>query len=131
MAHGIPVRAIGPAVADRVVSGTAGVPVVFRVVTAAGTSTYNIFNANAPRGLRVLDVVCYAAAAGGAADTVTVQNATNAITNAMDLNVADNTRVAATTLNDAYQDVERGGTLSVVTASDAVARVIIFAVWKD
>jgi hypothetical protein len=129
--HGIPVRAIGAAVGDRQQSGTAGVPILFSVVTEATTSTYYVFQSNCPRGLKVVDVICYASGAGGAADTVTVQNGSNAITNAIDLNISDNTRAAATTLDDAYQNVEKGGTLSVVTASGAVARVLIYCVWRD
>jgi predicted ATP-dependent protease len=101
------------------------------VVTEAATSTYTIYSGDCPRGLRILDVWAYAAAAGGAADTVQVFKGTSAVTNALDLNVADNTRVAATTLDDAYQDIEKGGSLSITTASGAVARVNILAVWKD
>jgi hypothetical protein len=128
----MPPRALGPLVAEHgQVSGLAGVPFVLRLVTASGTATYSFFNGSCPRGLRVLDFWCYAAAAGGAADTVTLKNGSNNISNALDLNVADNTRVATTTLDDAYIDVEKNGTLSISTASDAVARAHVLCVWKD
>ena len=50
-------------------------------------------------------------AAGGGAGTIQLKNSTNAITDAMSINVADETVVRAATLSDANWEIAAGGTL--------------------
>lgn len=69
--------------------------------------------------IRVLDVIVVNKAAGGAGDTITVQNGTSAITNAMDTNKADTTITRAGTIDDAQHEIAAGGTLRVAKANGA------------
>jgi hypothetical protein len=67
--------------------------------------------------------------AGGAADTIAVKNGATAITNALDLNVADKAIVRASTLDDAQWEIAAGGTLRVASvnggAGDVTCKVIV------
>lgn len=69
------------------------------------------------------------AGAGGASDTITVKNGSTAITNAMDINVADKTVVRATTIDDAATVIAAAGTLRVTrtktSGANAACRVIV------
>lgn len=67
--------------------------------------------------VRVLDVIVVNKAAGGASDTITVKNGTNAITNAIDTNKADTTITRAGTIDDAQHEIAAGGTLRVTKAN--------------
>ncbi len=78
-----------------------------------------------PFAVRVVDVVCHASAAGGAADTIQVKNGANAISDAIDLNIADTTVARPTTMDDAQSAIAAGGTLRVTGASAVNARVYI------
>ena len=129
MSRGIQPRALAELNDDRTSSvGTAGVPFLVTVQTATGTSSYKPFGDDAPYSMRVLDAWCVATATGAAADTVQVKDGTNAITDAMDLNVADTTVVRAGTIDDAEHEIVKGGTLEIETASDAVALVYVLCV---
>jgi hypothetical protein len=73
---------------------------------------------------RVTDaIVNKQAGAGGASDTITVNNGTNAITDAMSINVADKTMVRPATVDDATQDIPAGGTLRIVRTKASAANV--------
>lgn len=73
---------------------------------------------------RVFDVVVIkTAGAGGASDTITVKNGANAITNAMDINVADKTVVRPTTIDDAQWEIAASGTLRVTRTKASAANV--------
>lgn len=63
------------------------------------------------------------AGAGGAGDLITVKNAATAITDAMDINVADKAVVRASTIDDAASVISAGGTLRVTKTKVAVANV--------
>lgn len=69
------------------------------------------------------------AGAGGASDTITVKNGATAITNAMDINVADKTVVRPTTIDDAATLIAAAGTLRVTrtkaSGANAACRVIV------
>lgn len=54
--------------------------------------------------------------AGGAGDTLTLKNLATAITNAISLNVADNTRTHASTIDDASSSISAAGTLRATAA---------------
>lgn len=69
---------------------------------------------------------------GGASDTITVKNSTNAITNAMDINVVDKTVVRPTTIDDARTVIAAAGTLRVTrtkaSAANVACRVLVYGV---
>jgi hypothetical protein len=69
------------------------------------------------------------AAAGGASDTITVKNGATAITNAMDINVADKIVVRPSTIDDAATVISAAGTLRVTrtkaSAANVACRVIV------
>lgn len=77
-----------------------------------------------PKKFRVTDVrVIKKAGAGGASDTITVKNAANPITDAIDINVADKVVKRAGTIDDAYYDIAAGGTLRVTRTKSSAANV--------
>lgn len=105
-------------------SATGGVPIIYKVAAAALTGDITV---TIPHKIEVLDVWCVAGAAGGAGDTITVKNGSTAITNAIDLNIADKTRAAAGTIDDAQVQVAAGANLVVTGASGVTADVYILA----
>lgn len=72
-----------------------------------------------PFKFRVLDVHVIMKGAGVALCTLQVKNGANAITNAMDVSVADTTIVESATIDDAQWDIAAGGTLRITTATGA------------
>ena len=73
---------------------------------------------------RVLDVwLVKTAAAGGASDTITVKNGATAITDAMDINVADKIIVRAGTIDDAQHEIAAAGTLRVTRTKSSANNV--------
>lgn len=91
-----------------------GIPVTVMLDITDG-ATANIDFTNMPYKMRVLDAcVVKTGAAGGAGDTITVQNAANPVTNAMSINMATKTIVWNTTLDTGFWDVPAAGTLRVV-----------------
>ena len=98
--------------------------------TGAETQTYTV---PAGKTLRVLDVWGYKSVAlGNAGDSVQIKNAGTAITDAISLNIADNARFAAGTLDDAQQSVAAGAALTCVTLQagvNATCRVTCLCVW--
>jgi len=75
-----------------------GIPVIFRVDTIGGASA-NV-DVLMTHKVLVTDVWVHVNGLGTTSDTVAVQNITAAITNAMDIDVADTTLVRAGTLDD-------------------------------
>jgi hypothetical protein len=57
--------------------------------------------------------------AGVSLCTLVVGNAANAITNLMDVSGSDQAVVEASTINDAYYEIDAGGSLRVTTATGA------------
>ena len=129
---------ISPTVAKQATPGTTGVsaipsmPMMLTFTTAAGAETVS-YTVPAGKTLRVLDVRGYkTAAAGGAGGTVTVKNAATAITDGINLNIADKAVFAAATYDDAQHQVAAGAALNVVTAGAAVdlsCVVNVLGVW--
>ena len=100
---------------------TGAIPTLFLIQsTATGNQDLTL-----TRAMVVVDVWCVATNTGNASDTITVQNGASAITDAMDLNVADTTVVRPATIDDAQQTVTT--TLRVANAGDANADVYILA----
>jgi len=89
-----------------------GIPTLVHLITTAGGATANT-DVTITHKSRVLDVWCVNKGLGTASDTIQVLNATNAITDAIDINKADQTRTAPTTIDDAYIEIAAGGTLRV------------------
>lgn len=102
-----------------------GLPVLHRVTCTALSGDVDV---TLTHKTRVVDVWAVATALGGVGDTVTVKNGANAISNALDLNVADTTVVRAGTLDDAQWDVAAAGTLRVTGASAVNAEVYIWGI---
>jgi hypothetical protein len=89
-----------------------GLPVVHVIDKADGASgDKDVILTHKTRILRV--EVIKTAGAGAATNTLTVKNADDAITDALDMNVADKVIVHPTTIDDAYWEVAAGGTLRV------------------
>lgn len=103
-------------------TGSGMIPVVIRVTANALTGDVDVI---VEHKLRVVDVWYIGTAAGGAGDTITVKNGATAITNALDVNVADKTIVRAGTIDDASYDIAAGGTLRVTGASAATGIVFV------
>ena len=107
-------------VADANVIG--GIPVLHRVAVADGV-TADVDVVLTHKTL-VTDVwLVKTAGAGGANDTIQVKSTGNAITNAMDINVADQTVVRAGTIDDARHEIAAGGILRVTRTKVAAANV--------
>lgn len=116
-----------PTIANANVVG--GVPVVHRVTVADG-ATADI-DVTLTYKTRVYDVVVVkTAAAGGASDTITVKNGTTAITDAIDINIADKAVARAGTIDDAAWEIAAGGTLRVTrtkaSANNVACEVIVY-----
>ena len=102
--------------ADSAVLG--GIPVIFRIPVPAGT-TGNV-DVTLTLKTRVIDAwLVKTNGAGGGAGTIQVFNATNAITDAMSINIADTTIARALTINDANHEIAAAGTLRITRTRTA------------
>lgn len=91
-----------------------GIELVLRV-DVADAASQNI-DITMPYKVRVVNVMGLKnGGAGGAANTVQVQNVTDAITDAMSLNINDNAIYTAATIDDAYHEVASGAKLRIAT----------------
>lgn len=96
----------------------AGFKLVHTIAVPAGAT--GDINVTVTHRVRVIDVhMVKRNAAGGGAGTITVKNGANPITNAMSIDVADQTIVAAATIDDAQRDIAAGGTLRVTRTRTA------------
>lgn len=104
-----------------------GVGVIEVITPNSATDT----DVTVPYNIRVLDVVAVKIVANGStSDAVTVKNGSNPITNAMSLNINDQVLVRATSLNDAYQDVDAGGVLRATTAKTTDCQSVVRVYYK-
>ena len=94
-------------------------PIIFRIPVAAGAAA-NV-DVTAKFKFTVIDAWAqHLGGAGEASDTLTIQNSTNAITDALDWSGADKAVVRAGTIDDAYATLDEGDTLRVAPSdSDA------------
>jgi hypothetical protein len=135
MAVGIPPRDL--AKADDYGVGSDGatatsVPFVLSVLTVAGTTEWKIYNNNCPRKMRVIKAWGYMTGAGGANDTVVVDDGTTAITDTADLSVfSDTDQFDFSQISDATNEIAKNGSLHVTTADDALCRVFVMCEWVD
>ncbi len=103
-----------------------GSPLLFRITAVGLTGDVDVVMTHK---VRVLDVWCVAVGgAGGVADTITVKNGATAITDAIDMNVADNTIVRAATIDDGQHEINAGADLTVSGASAVTCEVYVLAV---
>ena len=92
------------------------IPVTLKVLTAAGAS--NTVALTMERKFTVIDVIARNyGGAGTSSDVLTIKNDTTAITDAMDMNVADNLIVRAASIDDASHELAAGGTLNVAASN--------------
>ena len=105
---------------------TQGAPTfVMDVTTVSGTSSYTLVDA-AEFPFRVLDAwAVKTGGAGGASDTFLLTNDGTAITDAVDMNIADKTLARVATIDDAYHKINRSSKLGVTTASGAVCTIYV------
>jgi hypothetical protein len=113
-------------VADANVIG--GVPVIHRIAIAdvgAPTNT-DVVLTNKTKIIHAWAIKD--AHAGGAGDKVSLYNVTGAaaITNDIDLNVADKTLVAVTTIDDDQDTIAAGGTLRVIATKATHCDCVVF-----
>ena len=103
-------------VADANVIG--GIPVIFRINVAAGT-TGNV-DVVSTHKVRVINAwLVKTTANGGGAGTIQIKNGTDAITDAMSINVNDGVITRAASIDDAYHEIAAGGTLRVTRTRTA------------
>jgi hypothetical protein len=94
-----------------------GADLIFRFDLAAGAlADTDIVTTDA---IRVIDAYLVLRGAGVATTTLTVKNASNAITDTMAASGSDKAIVRAATLDDAYWEIAAGGTLRVTSATGA------------
>jgi hypothetical protein len=82
--------------------------------------------------IQVIGFECIPNGAGTAGSEVTLKNGSTAITDAVDLNIADNTIARAATIDDAQSTVDAAGTLTFSKASSGGnfpgARAIVYSI---
>ena len=92
------------------------IPVQLKVVTAAGAT--NTVALTMDRAFTVTDVMARnTGGAGTSSDTLQLKNGSTAISDALDMNIADNLIARAASIDDAQHQIAAGGTLNV-TATD-------------
>lgn len=106
-------------------TGAGMIPVIIRIPATLLTGDIDVIIDNK---IRVVDVWAVGTGTGAAADTLVVKNLTNAISSVLDMNIADTTIARTTTLDDAYTDIEAGGTLRVTGASAVNGVVYVSAI---
>lgn len=101
-------------------------PVVHRIDIADATGNTDV---TLDHKTRVIDVtVVKTAGNGGAGDTVTVQNAGNAISDAISLNINDKAIARAGSIDDAQHEIAAGGTLRIAAnkSTNVACTVYVF-----
>jgi len=88
-----------------------GLPQIFRIDTAGGATANT--DVTVTHKIRVIDAWVVNTGLGTAGDTIQIFNGANNITDAIDINNADQTIGRATTIDDAYHEVAASGTLRV------------------
>lgn len=96
--------------------------VAFTLEITTGSASEKIFDAAAPFGFEVIDVIIQPRGAS-VNGTMKITNGTNDITNAM-VTAVDKTMVRPATIDNAYSIIAIGGTLEVVCAGDAIGSTI-------
>tara|TARA_R110000744_G_scaffold167120_1_gene284457 strand:+ start:212 stop:628 length:417 start_codon:yes stop_codon:yes gene_type:complete len=103
------------------------IPVVLRVNTAAGAD--NTVSLTMERKFTLIDVQAKnIGGAGPANDTLTIKNGSNAVTDVMDMEGAENLIIRALSIDDAHHEIAAGSTLNVIaldaTGGDQRAKIV-------
>ena len=103
------------------------IPVVLRVDTAAGAD--NTVSLTMERKFTLIDVQAKnIGGAGPANDTLTIKNGSNAVTDVMDMEGAENLIIRALSIDDAHHEIAVGSTLNVIaldaTGGDQRAKIV-------
>jgi hypothetical protein len=114
---------VAKVVADVNVIG--GIPVLHRIACAALTGDVTVVLTHKTR---VVDVWAVSTGAGGSGDTITVKNVATAITDVMDLNIADKLIARALSIDDAQHEIAAGANLVISGASAVNAIVYVLGV---
>lgn len=102
------------AVADYAPAGVIGAtPVLYHIATAGGATADTDLTLPVGHKIRVVDAWAVLKGVGTAADTIQLKSTASVMTNAIDINVGDTTRVALTTILDNIAVVNGGGILRV------------------
>lgn len=111
-----------PEVANANIIG--GIPVIHRILIPDGAGDTNVVLTHKTR---VIDMWAQKTAAdGGASDTVQLKNGSDAITDALDMNVVDKTLVRAGTIDDSKAEIAAAGTLKVTAATGTNNACIVY-----
>lgn len=103
-----------------------GIPVIFPVNIPDGV-TGNVDVTITPK-IRVIDFhVIKAVAAGGASDTIQLKNGTDAISDALNIEVADKAVVRAASIDDAFSEIAAAGTLRITRTKASANNVACVA----
>ena len=103
------------------------IPVVLRVNTAAGAD--NTVSLTMERKFTLIDVQAKNIGGPGPAnDTLTIKNGSNAVTDVMDMEGAENLIIRALSIDDAHHEIAAGSTLNVIaldhTGGDQRAKIV-------
>jgi hypothetical protein len=108
----------GEVLARSLSAAVQSIPFVITIPVAAGATKSVSFTV--PEKIRVIDAWGVQQGAGETSDTIQVLSGTNAITDAMSWAGADKALVRAASIDAAYHEIAKGGTLKV-TMTDADA----------
>ena len=101
-----------------------GIPVLHRIDIADVTGDTDLVLTNKTR---VLDIWAVKTATnGGASDTVTVKNGTNAISSAIDLNINDTLLARTTSIDAAQHEIAAAGTLKITAAKSTSVSCTVY-----
>jgi len=99
---------------------TGGIPFVLYQATAGAAGPTFSITTDSPLKFRIIDWHIVMTGAGAGSDTAKLTDGTNDVTNAVDVSSAADTAVVdGGQINDLYHEIDKGGTLNVVTASSA------------
>lgn len=103
------------------------IPIMIPITVPAGAS--GDVDTTIDEKMVVTDIVVHKTAAnGGSGDTVTIKNGSNAISNAIDLNINQHVVARAGTINNTYRTIAAGGTLrcSRAQATNGACEVFVY-----
>lgn len=120
-------RGTGPMHLSSLAEYWGGIPFEVYANCVAGTSTYKLFPGGAPFKCRVLGMRGIMTGAGASSDSVALHDEnSNVIIGAVDVSaLSDKDVFDASTVDDAYWDIDAGEDLLVVTVSGALSFVTV------
>lgn len=114
---------------DAPTTGTIHLPFVLSYKLTSSDSTINFYNANVPAKLRVIDAWVVMHGAGDTGDKVKLTDGTTDITDDLDVSSAsDEDRTTFAQLDDATWEIDKDGTLTIISTSGALAEVFVLCI---